>query len=1201
MKKNLNRHFRLFIFCIGCLFSGQLFAQGSISSNGGKVKITFDESTPGILNGSFTATGIASTPAVGELDSDGVNIDDDLPGTADLPAVFGTNDVRFFGTSPGNVSSSVDGIWAFDVLGGPGVNRTLGFQPGSNGWASKDYSDGQIVFKFINNSGVTLTAFRVQYDIFEANEGDRNSVIEAYLTTNVSSPAYGPVRATHTTAGAGNIAYSWSGAKPFDFSVTSGLSVPNGGAIYLRFYIYDGPATPGSFPWRDEFAIDNISIIGANNADLLDQCDLPVAHCKNPTVLLNSSGTATLAVSNVNNGSIADCGLTSITVSPSSFNCSNVGSNTVTLTVTDSKNHTGTCTATVTVADVTKPIASCKNVTVQLDAAGNGSISAGAVNKGSSDACGIAELWLNKTTFNCANVGPNTVTLTVTDYNSNINTCSATVTVVDHVKPTASCKNVTVQLDANGNGSTSAAAVNNGSGDACGIAQLALNKTTFNCSNIGANTVTLTVTDNNGNASTCSATVTVVDQVKPTASCQDVTVQLDAGGSGSTTASAVNNGSGDACGIQSLVLSRQSFSCADMGANTVTLTVTDNNGNASTCTATRTVEDNVDPVALCRDVTVQLDGSGNGSTAATAVDNGSSDACGIQSAVLSRQSFSCADVGANTVTLTVTDNNGNASTCTATVTVEDNVDPIALCQDVTVQLDDSGNGSTAATAVDNGSSDACGIQSAVLSRQSFSCADVGANTVTLTVTDNNGNASTCTAIVTVEDNVAPVALCRNVTVQLNAVGAGSTTANAVDNGSNDACGIQSTVLAKQSFSCADLGANTITLTVTDNNGNTSTCAATVSVEDRIDPVIDCNDLTVSFNSESSIALNPEGLAFATDNCSVSLTADQATVPCAAVGQVIPVTVTAVDPGGNTASCISYVTVTGLPCGWMSLPDGIGCTGGSEGSYDPATESFTLTSEGCNNTPSATSDQSGYLKYELCGDGSITAHLAGLTTPGFAGIVMRESEAPGAKKVGIAYNGSSALARYVRYTTGGMSYPSYIQAFGARWMRIVRTGNLFRGYYSVNGTNWIYAFAVSVAMEDCIQVGLMTWNIAPNQVVTAAFDHVVIDPPYGGGVAKGLVDTGAGVPVKPETDRPGMELWPNPASGLFNLSLDPAWGDGVTVSIEDSAGRLVAVRKADASVEGRLQFDLGNEPPGGYLVRVESEGGAVAIRRMVIVR
>jgi len=241
-------------------------------------------------------------------------------------------------------------------------------------------------------------------------------------------------------------------------------------------------------------------------------------------------------------------------------------------------------------------------------------------------------------------------------------------------------------LDANGSASITPAQINNGSSDACGIASLVLSKTSFNCSNVGANTVTLTVTDVNGNVSTCTATVTVQDVIAPTAICQNLTIQLNAAGTASITAAQVNNGSFDNCGIASTVLSKTSFDCSNVGANTVTLTVTDVNGNVSTCNATITVQDNVAPVALCQNLTIQLDASGNASITPAQINNGSSDACGIASVVLSKTNFNCSNVGANTVTLTVTDVNGNVSTCTATVTVQDNVAPVAICQNLTVQL-----------------------------------------------------------------------------------------------------------------------------------------------------------------------------------------------------------------------------------------------------------------------------------------------------------------------------------------------------------------------------------------------------------------------------------------------------------------------------------------------------------------------------------
>ena len=51
----------------------------------------------------------------------------------------------------------------------------------------------------------------------------------------------------------------------------------------------------------------------------------------------------------------------------------------------------------------------------------------------------------------------------------------------------------------------------------------------FDCSNIGANTVTLTNIDDSGNSSTCDAVVTVVDIEAPEANCaSQFSLDLDA-------------------------------------------------------------------------------------------------------------------------------------------------------------------------------------------------------------------------------------------------------------------------------------------------------------------------------------------------------------------------------------------------------------------------------------------------------------------------------------------------------------------------------------------------------------------------------------------------------------------------------------------------------------------------------------------------
>src|SRR5690606_10412254 len=135
------------------------------------------------------------------------------------------------------------------------------------------------------------------------------------------------------------------------------------------------------------------------------------------------------------------------------------------------------------------------------------------------------------------------------------------------------------------------------------------------------------------------------------------------------------------------------------------------------------------------------------------------------------------------------------------------------------------NASITAADIDNGSTDSCGIASMTLSQDTFDCSHVGDNTVTLTVTDVNGNTDSATAIVTVEDVTAPVVLTRNITIQLDATGKTSITAADIDNGSTDSCGIASMTLDKSSFDCGDVGANTVTLTITESNGNTDTATA----------------------------------------------------------------------------------------------------------------------------------------------------------------------------------------------------------------------------------------------------------------------------------------------------------------------------------------------------------------------------------------
>ena len=161
------------------------------------------------------------------------------------------------------------------------------------------------------------------------------------------------------------------------------------------------------------------------------------------------------------------------------------------------------------------------------------------------------------------------------------------------VPPQAITRDISIVLDSSGYASITADEVNMGSNDACGIASISLSKTEFQCSDVGPNSVTLTVTDNAGNTSTSDAIVTVQDIIPPVIASQDkfLVLKLDATGIATVTADDVYSSSTDLCGIETLSLNQTEFNRCHVGSNTIILTVSDKSGNESTTTILISVED----------------------------------------------------------------------------------------------------------------------------------------------------------------------------------------------------------------------------------------------------------------------------------------------------------------------------------------------------------------------------------------------------------------------------------------------------------------------------------------------------------------------------------------------------------------------------------------------------------------------------------
>ncbi|HMO39331.1 MAG TPA: gliding motility-associated C-terminal domain-containing protein [Saprospiraceae bacterium] len=104
--------------------------------------------------------------------------------------------------------------------------------------------------------------------------------------------------------------------------------------------------------------------------------------------------------------------------------------------------------------------------------------------------------------------------------------------------------------------------------------------------NAGITEVFYIITDTQGNADTCSYTITVEDRELPVARCQPTTIFINPSGLETETVPAmvINAGSTDNCGIDTMFLTPNTFGCLQAGTNaTVTLTVIDFAGNTATC------------------------------------------------------------------------------------------------------------------------------------------------------------------------------------------------------------------------------------------------------------------------------------------------------------------------------------------------------------------------------------------------------------------------------------------------------------------------------------------------------------------------------------------------------------------------------------------------------------------------------------------
>ncbi len=452
-------------------------------------------------------------------------------------------------------------------------------------------------------------------------------------------------------------------------------------------------------------------------------------------------------------------------------------------------------------------------------------------------------------------------------------------------------------------------------------------------------TVTITATDPSGNVETCSFPLTAVDTIRPTVFCPgDRIVRPDADCNASLPDYRGQAKFDDNCTAPGAISLTQRPAAGTLlngqGASTqVTLVADDGNGNLDSCTFVVTLEDDVPPTITCPgDRTVALDANCNYALANLREDATVTDNCTAQDLIVVSQNIGIGqtfrgDSTVISVTLTADDRNGNTAQCVTTITLEDTIPPTITCPaPQVVPLDDNcrvGLPDYRAAPVADNCTDANDIVvTQALTPGTTLSGDGEVETVVLTADDGNGNTTSCTFEVTLDDVTDPTIACppdQEVFVD----GSCSTSypnfvalTTAADN-----CTASPAITQVPAAGVAvdTLGTQTITLTADDGNGNTTDCTFSLAVNDNTPPVLNCPPLSLipaDDNCTVAIADYRDSLTV-TDNCGpTSVQAGAITlvqnppagseITEAGTAQVL--TITATDPSGNATNCNITVEV-----------------------------------------------------------------------------------------------------------------------------------------------------------------------------------------------------------------------------------------------------------------------------------------------------
>ncbi|WP_218084104.1 putative Ig domain-containing protein [Staphylococcus epidermidis] len=681
----------------------------------------------------------------------------------------------------------------------------------------------------------------------------------------------------------------------------------------------------------------------------------------------NSGQTVTNKVDGLPDGVTFDETTNTISGTPSE-----VGSYDVTVTTTDESGNSETTTFTIDVEDTTKPtVESVADQTqevnteiepIKIEATDNSGQAVTNKVDGLPDGVTFDEA-TNTISGTPSEVGSYDITVTTTDESGNATETTFTINVEDTSKPTVeSVADQTqevnteiepIKIEATDN--SGQAVTNKVDGLPDGVTfDEATNTISGTPSEVGSYDITVTTTDESGNSETTTFTIDVEDTSKPTVeSVADQTqevnteitpIKIEATDNSGQTVTNKVEGLPDGVTFDEAT-NTISGTPSEVGSYDITVTTTDESGNVTETTFTIDVEDTTKPtVESVADQTqevnteitpINIEATDNGGQAVTNKVEGLPDGVTFDEAT-NTISGTPSEVGSYTVTVTTTDESGNATETTFTIDVEDTTKPTVediadQTQEVNteiepIKIEAKDNSGQAVTNKVEGLPDGVTFDETT-NTISGTPSEVGSYDITVTTTDESGNVTETTFTIDVEDTTKPtVEDIADQTQEINTeiepikIEATDNSGQAV---TNKVEGLPDGVTFDEATNTisgtpSEVGSYTVTVTTTDESGNSETTTFTIEVKDTTKPTVeDIADQTQEVNTEIEPikieAKDNSGQAVTNkvEGLPAGVTFDEATNTISGtpteVGKYL-ITITTIDKDGNTATTTLTINI-----------------------------------------------------------------------------------------------------------------------------------------------------------------------------------------------------------------------------------------------------------------------------------------------------